>query len=198
MTEEIKFYLDETKDLMDKAVQHVSYEFNKIRAGKAMPTMLNGLMVMYYGNPTPINQVATINTPDARTIVVKPWEKKTLVDIERAIVNSDLGLNPQNDGEIVRLNIPPLTEERRRNLAKQAKNEAENGKIALRNIRKDTNNAIRKLLNENESEDNVKEGELGVQELTDAHSKKIERVAGGERKGYHDGVKSQQSTVNSP
>lgn len=176
MTEEIKFYLDETKELMDKAVQHVSYEFNKIRAGKAMPTMLDGLLVMYYGNPTPINQVATINTPDARTIVVKPWEKKSLADIERAIVNSDLGLNPQNDGEIVRLNIPPLTEERRRNLVKQAKNEAENGKISLRNIRKDSNNAIRKLLEESVSEDNVKEGELKVQELTDAYSKKIDEL----------------------
>lgn len=176
MTEEIKFYLDETKELMDKAVQHVSHEFNKIRAGKAMPTMLDGLMVMYYGNPTPINQVATVNTPDARTIVVKPWEKKSLADIERAIVNSDLGLNPQNDGEIVRLNIPPLTEERRKNLAKQAKNEAENGKITLRNIRKDTNNALRKLLDESVSEDNVKEGELGVQELTDAHTKRIDEL----------------------
>lgn len=176
MTEEIELQLDETKELMEKALDHVSYEFNKIRAGKAMPSMLDGLMVEYYGNPTPINQVATVNTPDARTIVIKPWERKTLSDIERAIVNSDLGLNPQNDGEIVRLNIPPLTEERRRNLVKQAKNEAENGKISLRNIRKDANDAIRKLLKENVSEDDVKEGELGVQDYTDAYSKRIDEL----------------------
>lgn len=176
MTEEIKLYLDEATELMDKAVEHVGYEFNKIRAGKAMPSMLDGLMVEYYGTPTPINQVATINTPDARTIMVKPWEKKSLADIERAIVNSDLGLNPQNDGEVVRLNIPPLTEERRRNLVKQAKNEAENGKISLRNIRKDTNNSIRQLLEESTSEDDVKEGELAVQEITDKHSAKIDSV----------------------
>ena len=174
MTEEIELHLDETKDLMEKAVEHVSHEFNKIRAGKAMPSMLDGLMVEYYGNPTPINQVATINTPDARTIIVKPWEKKTLADIERAIVNSDLGLNPQNDGEIIRLNIPPLTEERRKNLVKQAKNEAENGKISLRNIRKDANDAIRKLEKEGTSEDDVKEGELAVQEFTDTYSKNID------------------------
>ena len=159
---------------MDKALEHLSYEFNKIRAGKAMPSMLDGLMVEYYGSSTPINQVATINTPDARTIVVKPWEKKTLSDIERAIVNSDLGLNPQNDGEIIRLNIPPLTEERRRNLVKQAKNEAENGKISLRNIRKDANDSIRKLEKEGTSEDDVKEGEISVQEYTDTYSKKID------------------------
>ena len=167
-------YLDEAQDLMDKALEHLSYEFNKIRAGKAMPSMLDGLMVEYYGSSTPINQVATINTPDARTIVVKPWEKKTLSDIERAIVNSDLGLNPQNDGEIIRLNIPPLTEERRRNLVKQAKNEAENGKISLRNIRKDANDSIRKLEKEGTSEDDVKEGEISVQEYTDTYSKKID------------------------
>ena len=159
---------------MNKALEHLSYEFNKIRAGKAMPSMLDGLMVEYYGSSTPINQVATINTPDARTIVVKPWEKKTLSDIERAIVNSDLGLNPQNDGEIIRLNIPPLTEERRRNLVKQAKNEAENGKISLRNIRKDANDSIRKLEKEGTSEDDVKEGEISVQEYTDTYSKKID------------------------
>ena len=176
MTEEIELHLDETKDLMEKAVEHVSHEFNKIRAGKAMPNMLDGLMVEYYGNPTPINQVATVNTPDARTIVVKPWEKKSLADIERAIVNSELGLNPQNDGEIIRLNIPPLTEERRRNLVKQAKNEAENGKISLRNIRKDANDAIRRLEKEGTSEDDVKEGELSVQEYTDTYSKKIDEL----------------------
>ena len=112
MVEEIELYLDEAKQLMDQSMQHVHQAFNKIRAGKAMPSMLDGLMVQYYGNPTPINQVASINTPDARTIMIKPWEKNVLSEIERAIMNSDLGLNPQNDGEVVRLNIPPLTEEK--------------------------------------------------------------------------------------
>lgn len=176
MVEEIELYLDEAQKLMDQSVQHVHQEFNKIRAGKAMPSMLDGLMVQYYGNPTPINQVASINTPDARTIMIKPWEKNLLGEIERGIMNSDLGLNPQNDGEVIRLNIPPLTEERRKQLVKQAKNEAENGKISIRNVRKDTNDQIKQLLKENVSEDEVKRGEDRVQELTDAHIKKVDEV----------------------
>lgn len=176
MNEEIQLYLDEAQDLMDKAIAHVSHEFSKIRAGKAMPNMLDGIMVKYYGNPTPIHQVATVNTPDARTLMIKPWERNMLSEIERAIINSDLGLNPQNDGEVVRLNIPPLTEERRRNLVKQAKSEAENGKISIRNIRKDTNESIKKLLKENVSEDEVKSGEDKVQELTDKYVAKIDEI----------------------
>ncbi|MFP4092145.1 MAG: ribosome recycling factor [Cyclobacteriaceae bacterium] len=176
MTEEIKMYLDDAEDNMRKAVSHVSSEFKKIRAGKAQPNMLDGLMVDYYGNKTPINQVASITTPDARTIMIKPWEKKMLSEIEKAVINSDLGLNPQNDGEVVRLNIPPLTEERRRNLAKQAKAEAENGKISVRNIRKDAKDAIAKLTKEGVSEDEVKDGESRVQDLTDKYTAKIDEV----------------------
>lgn len=176
MNEEIQLYLDETQEMMDKAIAHVSHEFSRIRAGKAMPGMLDGIMVQYYGNPTPIQQVATVNTPDARTLMIKPWEKNVLGEIERAIINSDLGLNPQNDGEVVRLNIPPLTEERRRNLVKQAKAEAENGKISIRNIRKDSNDAIKKLQKEGVSEDEVKGGEDKVQELTDKFSAKIDEL----------------------
>ena len=123
MVEEIELYLDEAKQLMEQSVTHVQQEFRKIRAGKATPNMLDGLMVEYYGNPTPVNQVASITTPDARTIMIKPWEKNLLSEIERAIMNSDLGLNPQNDGELIRLNIPALTEERRQQLVKQAKTE---------------------------------------------------------------------------
>jgi ribosome recycling factor len=119
--EEIQLYLDEAKDLMDKAIRHTGNEFNKIRAGKASPSMLDGLSVEYYGVPTPLNQAATVNTTDARTLVIRPFEKKLMSDIERAIINSDLGLNPQSDGEVVRLIIPPLTEERRRDLLKQVK-----------------------------------------------------------------------------
>lgn len=174
MVEEIELYLDEAKQLMEQSLDHVHQEFRKIRAGKASPTMLEGLLVQYYGNPTPINQVASISTPDARTIMIKPWEKNVLGDIERAIMNSDLGLNPQNDGEVVRLNIPPLTEERRVQLVKQAKSEAENGKISIRNVRKDTNEHIKGLLKDHVSEDEVKRGEDRVQELTDEYTTKID------------------------
>jgi ribosome recycling factor len=176
MTEEIQMYLDEAEENMKKTVSHVSGEFKKIRAGKAQPNMLDGLMVEYYGNNTPINQVASVTTPDARTIMVKPWEKKMLAEIEKAIMNSDLGLNPQNDGEVVRLNIPPLTEERRKNLVKQAKSEAENGKVSVRNIRKDAKDAISKLTKEGVSEDEVKDGEAKVQALTDKFTARIDEL----------------------
>lgn len=178
MDEEIQLYLNEAKDLMNKAVKHFSSELTKIRAGKAMPNMLDGLMVDYYGTPTPITQVASINTPDARTIIVKPWEKKLISEIEKAIINSDLGLNPQNDGEMIRLNIPPLTEERRKNLMKQVKNEAENGKISIRNIRKDSNETLRKLLKEGASEDEIKRAEEQVQVLTGQYSETIDGLVG--------------------
>jgi len=176
MTEETKMYLDEAEENMQKAVNHVVSEFRKIRAGKAQPNMLDGLMVSYYGNDTPINQVASITTPDARTVMVKPWEKKMLSEIEKAIINSDLGLNPQNDGEVVRLNIPPLTEDRHKSLVKQAKNEAENGKISVRNVRKDANDSIRKLEKEGVSEDEVKDGEDQVQQLTDKYTARIDQL----------------------
>ncbi|MCK5104258.1 MAG: ribosome recycling factor, partial [Cyclobacteriaceae bacterium] len=145
-----------------------------IRAGRAMPSMLDGLVVDYYGNPTPINQVASVNTPDAKTLAIKPWEKNILTEIERAIINSDLGLNPQNDGEIIRLNIPPLTEERRKDLVKQSRNETEHGRISVRNVRKDANDHLKKLLKEHVSEDEVKKAETTIQELTDEYIKKID------------------------
>jgi len=174
--EEIDFYLDHAREMMDKAVQHASFEFTKIRAGKASPNMLDGLMVVYYGNPTPMNQVASVTTPDARTISVKPWEKSLINEIEKAIRNSDLGLNPQNDGELIRLNIPPLTEERRIQLVKQAKSEAENGKISIRNVRKDVNDSLKKLQKDGTAEDIVKSAEDDVQKLTDSHAAKIEEL----------------------
>lgn len=174
--EDIDFYLQHAEEQMDKTVQHTAQELSKIRAGKAMPNMLDGLMVDYYGSPTPINQVASITAPDARTIAVKPWEKSVIPQIEKAIINSDLGLNPQNDGEMVRINIPPLTEERRVQLVKHAKNESENGKISIRNIRKDTNDSLKKLLKENVSEDLVKDAEGEVQKITDQHIKKIDDI----------------------
>jgi ribosome recycling factor len=172
--EDIEFYLDHAKEQMDKTVAHTAQELAKIRAGKAMPALVEGLMVDYYGAPTPLNQVASVTAPDARTIAIKPWEKSTIPDIERSIINSDLGLNPQNDGELVRINIPPLTEERRIMLVKQAKNEAENGKVSIRNIRKDTNDSLKKLLKEHVSEDLIKDAEGEVQVLTDKHTQKID------------------------
>lgn len=180
--EDIELYLDTARESMDSAVSYTSKELTKIRAGKAMPSMLDGLMVEYYGSPTPIAQVASINTPDARTIVVKPWEKSMISEVEKAIINSDLGLNPQNDGEMVRLNIPVLTEERRKNLVKQAKQVAEDGKIRVRSIRKDTNSSLKSLLNEGASEDAVKGGEDDVQKLTDQYSQKIDELFAAKEK----------------
>lgn len=174
--EEINMYLDEAKDLMNKAIKHVSSELVKIRAGKAAPNMLEGLMVVYYGNPTPINQVASVTTPDARTLMIKPWEKNVIPEIEKAIINSDLGLNPQNDGEQVIINVPQLTEERRITLVKQAKHEGEQGKISIRNIRKETNDNLKQLQKEGVSEDEVKRAEDKVQTLTDEFNKKIDEI----------------------
>jgi ribosome recycling factor len=174
--EEIELYLEEAKELMEKAIHHVNYIFGKIRAGKATPGMLDGIMIEYYGNPTPLNQVSSINTPDARSIIIKPWEKTIIPEIEKSIINSDLGLNPQNDGEIIRLNVPALSEERRLQLVKQAKHEAEQGRISVRNIRKDTNDHLRQLLKEHVSEDAVKNAEIDVQELTDQYIEKIDEM----------------------
>ena len=176
MDEEIQLYLDEAKELMQKAVEHTGQELSKIRAGKAMPNMLDGIMVEYYGTPTPIQQISSINTPDARSIVIKPFEKNMLNEVQRAITNSDLGLTPQNDGELIRLNIPPLTEERRQQLVKQVKQEIEQGKISIRNIRKDTNNSIGKLKNEGISEDSIKRGEEQVQALTNQYTDRLDEL----------------------
>jgi ribosome recycling factor len=172
--EEIELQIEEAKELMQKAVDHTASELVKIRAGKAMPNLLEGIMVNYYGAPTPIQQVASITTPDARTLAIKPWEKSLISEIEKAIINSDLGLAPQNNGEMVMLTIPPLTEERRKNLVKQVKNDCENGKISIRTVRKDTNDALRKLQKEGAPEDEVKRAEDTVQKLTDSYSAKID------------------------
>lgn len=174
--EEIQLYLEEAKELMQKAVNHTAAELVKIRAGKAMPNLLDGLMVSYYGAPTPLQQVASVTTPDARTLTIKPWERNLINEIERSIVNSDLGLAPQNNGEIIILTIPPMTEERRRNLVKQAKNECESGKISIRTVRKETNESLRKLQKEGASEDEIKKAEDTVQKFTDSYSTKIDEL----------------------
>ncbi|WP_128547863.1 ribosome recycling factor [Larkinella soli] len=174
--EEIELYLDDARETMEKALKHLNIELGKIRAGKASPSMLDGLQVEYYGMMSPINNVASVTTPDARTIAVKPFEKKLIGEIEKAIRNSNLGLAPTNDGELIRLNIPPLTEERRRDLVKKVKQEIEVAKVNVRNIRKDTNDGIRKLTKEGVSEDDVKKGEDRVQKLTDSYIAKIETI----------------------
>lgn len=174
--EEIELFLDEAKELMQKAVDHTSSELLKIRAGKAMPTMLDGIMVQYYGSPTPLNQVSSVTTPDARTLAIKPFERKTISDIEKAIINSDLGLSPQNNGEIIILTIPMLTEERRITLVKQSKNECENGKISIRTVRKDIMDSLKKLQKDGAAEDDIKRAEDIVQKLTDQYSTKIDEI----------------------
>lgn len=171
MNEEIKFILDATKESMDHAITHLEKEFVKIRAGKASPSMLSSVMVEYYGSQTPLSQVSNINTPDGRTISVQPWEKSLLQEIETAIMNANLGFNPMNNGEMVIINVPPLTEERRVQLVKQAKAEAEDAKIGVRNARQDAKKEIKELDISEDLESNV---ELDIQELTDNYTKKID------------------------
>lgn len=177
MNEIIKKQLDDAKSHMDKAIEFCDGELIKIRAGKAMPSMLDGIVIDYYGTPTPLNQVGTVNTPDARTLVIQPWEKSMLSPIEKAIMEANLGLNPQNDGVIIRLNVPPLTEERRRDLVKKVKEEAERGRISIRNIRKDANEKIKKSKADGSSDDEIKTGEADVQKLTDASIVRIDKLA---------------------
>lgn len=172
MNEEIKFILDAANESMDAAIQHLEKEFIKIRAGKASPAMLSSVMVEYYGSQTPLAQVANINTPDGRTLSVQPWEKTMLQEIEKAIMNANLGFNPMNNGDFVIINVPPLTEERRIQLAKQAKAESEHAKVGVRNARQEANKEIREL--EDASEDLKKNAEMDVQEITDKYTKKID------------------------
>lgn len=171
MNEEIKFLLDTTKESMEHAITHLEKEFVKIRAGKANPSMLSSVMVDYYGSQTPLSQVSNINTPDARTISVQPWEKSLLQEIETAIMNANLGFNPMNNGEMVIINVPPLTEERRVQLVKQAKAEAEDAKVGVRNARQEAKKEIKEL---DISEDLEKNVEVDIQELTDSYTSRID------------------------
>lgn len=174
--EEIEFYIDATVETMDGAIKHLNIELSKIRAGKASPSMLDGLTIDYYGMQTAISGAASVTTPDARTIAIKPFEKGIFAEIEKSIRNSSLGLNPMNDGEIIRLSIPPLTEERRRDLVKRCKQEIEVAKINIRNARQDGNNSIKKLKGEGVSEDAIKEAEDKIQKKTDAYIAKIDQI----------------------
>ena len=174
MNEDIKFILDTAQEAMDAAIKHLEKQFVNIRAGKASPAMLGSVMVDYYGSQTPLSQVANVNTPDGRTITVQPWEKSMLQEIERGIAYANLGFNPMNNGETIIINVPPLTEERRRDLAKQAKAEAEDAKVSIRSARKDANNDIKK--SEDVSEDLKANAEIDVQQMTDNHVKKVDEL----------------------
>ncbi len=164
---DINTILEDTSSTMNKAISHLESELTKIRAGKANPGMLDGIMVDYYGNPTPLNQVANISILDARTISLQPWEKSMLQPIERGIMAANIGITPQNDGVNIRLFLPPLTEERRRELVKRCNGEGENAKISVRNIRRDAIEQIKKLQKDGTSEDACKDAEKDVQDTTD-------------------------------
>lgn len=172
--EELELYLDDARDRMNKVLNHVSHEFTKIRAGKANPAMLDGIMVPYYGASSPLNQVSSITSPDPRTLFIKPWEKSLIQEIEKAIMAANLGLTPQNDGQQVIINIPMLTEERRKQLVKQVHHEAEAGKVSIRNVRKETNESLKKI--KGVPEDDLKGAEDDVQKLTDEYIAKIDGV----------------------
>ena len=154
---------------MNKAINHLESELVKIRAGKATPGLLDGIVVDYYGNPTPISQVGNISVADARTLNIQPWEKNMLQPIERAIIAANIGITPQNDGNMIRLFMPPLTEERRKELVKRAQNEGEHSKVAIRNIRRDAMEGVKKLQKNGLSEDVCKDAETNIQELTDKY-----------------------------
>ncbi|MDG1916494.1 MAG: ribosome recycling factor [Flavobacteriales bacterium] len=170
--EEIEFILDSAKEQMDGAIKHLEISFSKIRAGKASPQMLDNVSIDYYGAITPLSQASNINTPDARTISVQPWDKSMLEVMEKAIIDANLGFNPMNNGEMIIINVPPLTEERRIQLVKQAKSESENAKVSIRNARKDANDELKKL--SGISEDVLKDSEAEVQNITNEFVAKID------------------------
>lgn len=164
------------KESMASSVSHLANELVKIRAGKATPSMLEGVKVEYYGALTPLNQVSNVNTPDGRTLTVQPFEKGILEDIEKAIINANLGLNPQNNGDIIIINVPTLTEERRRDLLKKAKAEGEDAKVSIRNARKEANDEIKKLEKDGLAEDLAKDAEEEIQKLTNTFSAKVDQL----------------------
>jgi ribosome recycling factor len=172
---DVKKLLDEVKANMQKALEHYEYELSKIRAGKASPMILEGLNAEAYGTMTPLNQLGNISTPDSRTITIQPWDASVLHAIERAIMMANIGLTPQNDGKIIRLNIPPLTEERRKDLVKQTKNEAEECRISLRTARREANEKVKKMLKDGLPEDAAKNAETSIQNILNEYSAKVDK-----------------------
>ena len=179
---EVKVYLDAAEEKMQMAVEFLDDALAHIRAGKANPRILDAVRVEYYGSIVPISNVATITTPDARTITILPWEKSMFKEIEKAIINSEVGIVPENNGEIIRLGMPPLTEERRKALVKQAKQEAENAKVSIRNARRDAIESLKKAIKEGLPEDVEKDGEANVQKLHDKFVKKVDDMFAAKEK----------------
>jgi ribosome recycling factor len=176
MSEEIKMALDEAAEAMQKTIDHLEFELSKVRAGKASPAMLDGVRLDYYGSPTLLKNIANINTPDARTITVQPWEKHMLDAISKAIMEANLGLNPQNNGDLIIISVPMLTEERRKDLTKRSHAEGEHAKVGIRNARKEAIDFIKQAQKDGLPEDESKAGEAKVQELTDKFNKKVDEV----------------------
>jgi len=176
MNEELELYLDDAKERMQSAIEYLDKTLSKIRAGRANPAILDGLLIDYYGTPTPLNRISTVNTPDARTIRIQPFERNMVSVIDKAILTANLGFNPTNNGEVVIVNVPPLTEERRRDLVKQVKNEGENTKVGIRNIRRDINEEVKKLQKHGVSEDLVKDTEEEIQKLTTKFIAKVDEL----------------------
>jgi len=176
MNEEVELVIEETKDRMQKALDHLEHELARLRAGRATPALLEGITVDYYGVNSPLAQVSNINTPDPKTILIQPWEKNMLGIIEKAIMAANIGLTPINNGDIIRINIPPLTEERRHQLVKQVRNEGETAKISLRNARKWANDELKKMLKDGLPEDIEKDGTNKIQEMINEFSSKVDKV----------------------
>ena len=179
---DVNFYLKPAEEKMQMAVEFLDEALAHIRAGKANPKILDGIRVDYYGSPAPISNVANISVPDARTITITPWEKKMFKEIERAIINSEVGITPENNGEVIRLSIPPLTEERRKQLVKHSKNEAEQAKISIRNARRDAIEGLKKAIKDGMPEDVEKDAEAKVQKMHDQYMKKIDEVFAAKEK----------------
>ena len=179
---EIKDYLNPAEEKMEMAVMYLDETLARIRAGKANPKLLDAVRVNYYGSQAPISNVANISVPDARTIAITPWEKSMFKEIEKAIINSELGITPENNGEVIRLSIPPLTEDRRKQLVKQSKAEAENAKVSVRNARRDAIESLKKAVKQGMSEDVEKDGEAQVQKVHDKYLKKIDDIFAAKEK----------------
>jgi ribosome recycling factor len=175
MSDELQLIEETAQEAMEKGIEHLETELVKVRAGKANPNLVDGLVVDYYGTPTPINQVGNITVSDARTLVIQPWEKNMLQPIERSIIAANIGINPQNDGIVIRLFMPPLTEERRRELVKRAQGEGEQSKVAIRNIRRDAMEQVKKLQKNGLSEDVAKDAEKNIQEMTDKYISLVDK-----------------------
>lgn len=176
MNEEIELIMEETRDRMEKALEHLEHELARLRAGRATPALLDGVTVDYYGVNSPLSQVSNINTPDPRSILIQPWEKNMLGTIEKAIMAANIGLTPVNNGEVIRINVPALTEERRHQLVKQVRNEGETAKISTRNTRKWANDELKVLLKEGLPEDLEKNAVEEIQQMTHDYTIKIDKV----------------------